>query len=91
MVSSIEQQGMDSVIDTINEIIKFNKLNKIFDLRREDQLSYWIKEEIRNQIHSKLNLEVSNDTELLDMTKAVIKGEISIYDVSDHFLDKFLK
>ena len=91
LVSSIEQQGMDSVIDTINEIIKFNKLNKIFDVRRENQLSYWIKEEIRNQIQSKLDLEVGNDTELLDMTKAVIKGEISIYDVSDHFLDKFLK
>jgi LAO/AO transport system kinase len=91
LVSSIEQQGMDSVIDTINEIINFNKLNKIFDVRRENQLSYWIKEEIRNQIQSKLDLEVGNDTELLDMTKAVIKGEISIYDVSDHFLDKFLK
>jgi LAO/AO transport system kinase len=91
LVSSIEQQGMDSVIDTINEIIKFNKLNKIFDVRRENQLSYWIKEEIRNQIQSKLDLEVGNDTELLDMTKAVIKGEISIYDVSDHFIDKFLK
>ena len=91
LVSSIEQQGMDSVIDTINEIIKFNRLNKIFDVRRENQLSYWIKEEIRNQIQSKLDLDVGNDTELLDMTKAVIKGEISIYDVSDHFLDKFLK
>ena len=66
-------------------------MNKIFDVRRENQLSYWIKEEIRNQIQSKLDLEVGNDTELLDMTKAVIKGKISIYDVSDHFIDKFLK
>ena len=82
---------MDSVIDTINEIIKFNELNKMFDARRENQLSYWIKEEIRNQIQSTLDLEVGNDTELLDMTKAVIKGEISIYDVSDHFIDKYMK
>ena len=82
---------MDSVIDTINEIIKFNKLNKIFDVRRENQLSYWIKDEIRNQIQSKLDLEIGNDTKLLDMIKAVINGEMSIYDVSDHFLDKFLK
>ena len=66
-------------------------MNKIFDVRRENQLSYWIKEEIRNQIQSKLDLEVGNDTELLDMTKAVINGEIINYDVSDHFLDKFLK
>ena len=91
MVSSIEQNGMDSVLETINNIIEFNKSHKIFNERRENQLSYWIKEEIRNQIQSKFDLEVDRDSELLSMTKSVINGEISIYDVSDHFLDKFLK
>ena len=91
LVSSIEQNGMDSVIDTINNIIEFNKSHKIFHERRENQLSYWIKEEIRNQIQTKLDLEVDRDSELINMTKSVIDGEISIYDVSDHFLEKFLK
>ena len=91
LVSSIERLGMDDVLKTINDTVEFNKSHKIFELRRESQLSYWIKEEIRNQIHSKFDREVDKDTDLRKMTKEVIKGELSIYEASEHFLHKFLK
>ena len=91
LVSSIEQKGMKDVLETVNNIVEFNKSNKIFEERRESQLSYWIKEEIRNQIQVKFDQHFNQDVDLRNMTKAVIEGEISIYEASDHFLDKFLK
>ena len=48
LVSSIENKGMDEVLDSYNKIVNVNKVNNQFDKRRENQLAYWLEEEVRN-------------------------------------------
>jgi len=39
LVSSIENKGMDEVLDSYNKIVNVNKVNNQFDKRRENQVS----------------------------------------------------
>lgn len=91
LVSAIEQIGMNDVIDSINKIVSHNQSNHIFNGRREDQLKYWIKEEIQNHIQVKFDLKINTDNELSENTKKVVEGKIGIYEVANSFLAKFLK
>ena len=91
LVSAIEQIGMNEVIDSINKIVSHNQSNHIFNNRREDQLKYWIKEEIQNHIQVKFDLKINTDNELAKNTKKVVEGKIGIYEVANSFLAKFLK
>ena len=91
LVSAIEQIGMNEVIDSINKIVSHNQSNHIFSDRREDQLKYWIKEEIQNHIQVKFDLKINTDNELSENTKKVVEGKIGIYEVANSFLAKFLK
>ena len=91
LVSALEQKGMDEVINSINKIVSHNQSNHIFNDRRQDQLKYWIKEEIQNQIQAKFDQKVDNDDELTEKTKKVVEGKIGIYEAANSFLIKFLK
>jgi len=91
LVSALEQKGMDEVINSINKIVSHNKSNHIFNVRRQDQLKYWIKEEIQNQIQAKFDQKVDTDYELAEKTKKVVESKIGIYEAANSFLIKFLK
>ena len=91
LVSSIEQQGMDDVIKTINNIVEHNKSNNTFQIRRESQLKYWIKEEVKNQVLAKFEQKINLDRDLAEKTRKAVDGELGIYEVSDSFLKSFLK
>ena len=91
LVSSIEQQGMDDVIKTINKIVDHNKSNNTFQIRRESQLKYWIKEEAKNQVLAKFDQKINSDSDLIEKARKVVDGELGIYEVSDSFLKSFLK
>ena len=91
LVSALEQKGMDEVINSINKIVSHNKSNHIFNVRRQDQLKYWIKEEIQNRIQAKFDQKVNTDVELTEKTKKVVEGKIGIYEAANSFLIKFLK
>ena len=91
LVSSLEQTGMREVINAIQKVITHNKKNRIFDIRRTNQLSYWIREEVKVQIHDKVQSDIRKNGGFEDMTKKILNGEETMHKAIDKFLKKILK
>ena len=90
LVSSIENKGMDEVLDSYNKIINVNKANNQFDKRRENQLAYWLEEEVRNKILLKLSSEKETSELLEREVRRIIGGETGFYAASKVIIDRFL-
>ena len=90
LVSSIENKGMDEVLDSYNKIVNVNKVNNQFDKRRENQLAYWLEEEVRNKILLKLSSEKETSELLEREVRRIIVGETGFYSASKVIIDKFL-
>ena len=90
LVSSIENKGMDEVLDSYNKIVNVNKANNQFDKRRENQLAYWLEEEVRNKILLKLSREKETSELLESEVRTIISGETGFYSASQVIIDRFL-
>ena len=90
LVSSIENKGMDEVLDSYNKIVNANKVNNQFDKRRENQLAYWLEEEVRNKILLKLRSEKETSELLESEVRRIISGETGFYSASKAIIDRFL-
>ena len=90
LVSSIENKGMDEVLDSYNKIVNANKVNNQFDKRRENQLAYWLEEEVRNKILLKLSSEKETSELLESEVRRIIVGETGFYSASKVIIDRFL-
>lgn len=90
LVSSIENKGMDEVLDSYNKIVNVNKDNNQFDKRRENQLAYWLEEEVRNKILLKLSSEKETSELLEREVRRIIGGETGFYAASKVIIDRFL-
>ena len=90
LVSSIENKGMDEVLDSYNKIVNANKVNNQFDKRRENQLAYWLEEEVRNKILLKLSSEKETSELLESEVRRIISGETGFYSASKAIIDRFL-
>ena len=90
LVSSIENKGMDEVLDSYNKIVNVNKANNQFDKRRENQLAYWLEEEVRNKILLKLSSEKETSELLESEVRRIISGETGFYSASKAIIDRFL-
>jgi LAO/AO transport system kinase len=90
LVSSIENRGMDEVLDSYNKIVNVNKANNQFDKRRENQLAYWLEEEVRNKILLKLSSEKETSELLESEVRRIISGETGFYSASKAIIDRFL-
>ncbi|MDA9652016.1 methylmalonyl Co-A mutase-associated GTPase MeaB [Pelagibacteraceae bacterium] len=90
LVSSIENKGMDEVLDSYNKIVNVNKVNNQFDKRRENQLAYWLEEEVRNKILLKLSSEKETSELLESEVRRIISGETGFYLASQVIIDRFL-
>ena len=90
LVSSIENKGMDEVLDSYNKIVNVNKANNQFDKRRENQLAYWLEEEVRNKILLKLSSEKETSELLEREVRRIIVGETGFYAASEVIIDRFL-
>ena len=90
LVSSIENKGMDEVLDSYNKIVNVNKANNQFDKRRENQLAYWLEEEVRNKILLKLSSERETSELLESEVRRIISGETGFYSASKVIIDRFL-
>jgi LAO/AO transport system kinase len=90
LVSSIENKGMDEVLDSCNKIVNLNKANNQFDKRRENQLAYWLEEEVRNKILLKLSSEKETSELLESEVRRIISGETGFYLASQVIIDRFL-
>ena len=90
LVSSIENKGMDKVLDSYNKIVNVNKANNQFDKRRENQLAYWLEEEVRNKILLKLSSEKETSELLEREVRRIIVGETGFYAASKVIIDRFL-
>ena len=90
LVSSIENKGMDEVLDSYNKIVNVNKANNQFDKRRENQLAYWLEEEVRNKILLKLSSEKETSELLESEVRRIISGETGFYSASQVIIDRFL-
>ena len=90
LVSSIENKGMDEVLDSYNKIVNVNKANNQFDKRRENQLAYWLEEEVRNKILLKLSSEKETSELLEREVRKIIGGETGFYAASKVIIDRFL-
>jgi len=90
LVSSIENKGMDEVLDSYNKIVNVNKVSNQFDKRRENQLAYWLEEEVRNKILLKLSSEKETSKLLESEVRRIISGETGFYSASQVIIDRFL-
>ena len=90
LVSSIENKGMDEVLDSYNKIVNVNKANNQFDKRRENQLAYWLEEEVRNKVLLKLSSEKETSELLESEVRRIISGETGFYSASKVIIDRFL-
>ena len=90
LVSSIENKGMDEVLDSYNKIVNVNKANNQFDKRRENQLAYWLEEEVRNKILLKLSSEKETSKLIESEVHRIISGETGFYSASKAIIDRFL-
>ena len=90
LVSSIENKGMDEVLDSYNKIVNVNKINNQFDKRRENQLAYWLEEDVRNKVLLKLSSEKETSELLESEVRRIISGETGFYSASKVIIDRFL-
>jgi len=90
LVSSIEGKGMNEVLNAYNNIIETNKKTNQFEIRREQQLAYWLEEEVRN----KILLELSNEKGINSLIKSeiqrIISGDTGFYTASKGIIEQFL-
>ena len=90
LVSSIENKGMDLVLDAYNQITETNKNSNEFQNRRKNQLSYWLEEEVRNKILLKLNKDREISNKIANEVTKIISGDTGFYTASQAIIDTFL-
>ena len=90
LVSSVENKGMDLVLDAYNQITKTNKNSNEFQNRRKNQLSYWLEEEVRNKILLKLNKDREISKKIANEVTKIISGDTGFYTASQAIIDTFL-
>lgn len=90
LVSSVENKGMDSVLDAYNHITETNKNSGEFQNRRKNQLSYWLEEEVRNKILLKLNKDREISKKIANEVTKIISGDTGFYTASQAIIDTFL-
>ena len=90
LVSSIENKGMDEVLYSFNKIVEFNKSNNSFESRRENQLAYWLEEEVRNKILLQLSKENGIPGLIENEVQRIISGETGFYSASKTIIDTFM-
>ena len=81
---------MNEVLNAYNNIIETNKKTNQFEIRREQQLAYWLEEEVRN----KILLELSNEKGINSLIKSeiqrIISGDTGFYTASKGIIEQFL-
>ena len=90
LVSSVENKGMDLVLDAYNQITETNKNSNEFQNRRKKQLSYWLEEEVRNKILLKLNKDKEISIKIANEVTKIISGDTGFYTASQAIIDTFL-
>ena len=90
LVSSVENKGMDLVLDAYNQITETNKNSNEFQNRRKNQLSYWLEEEVRNKILLKLNKDREISKKIANEVTKIISGDTGFYTASKAIIDTFL-
>ena len=90
LVSSVENKGMDLVLDAYNQITETNKNSNEFQNRRKNQLSYWLEEEVRNKILLKLNKDREISKKITNEVTKIISGDTEFYTASQAIIDTFL-
>ena len=90
LVSSVENKGMDLVLDAYNQITETNKNSNEFQNRRKNQLSYWLEEEVRNKILLKLNKDKEISKKIANEVTKIISGDTGFYTASQAIIDTFL-
>ena len=90
LVSSVENKGMDLVLDAYNQITETNKNSNEFQNRRKNQLSYWLEEEVRNKILLKLNKDREISEKIANEVTKIISGDTGFYTASQAIIDTFL-
>ena len=90
LVSSVENKGMDLVLDAYNQITETNKNSNEFQNRRKNQLSYWLEEEVRNKILLKLNKDREISKKIANEVTKIISGDTGFYTASQAIIDTFL-
>jgi LAO/AO transport system kinase len=90
LVSSVENKGMDLVLDAYNQITETNKNSNEFQNRRKNQLSYWLEEDVRNKILLKLNKDREISKKIANEVTKIISGDTGFYTASQAIIDTFL-
>lgn len=89
--SSIENQGVDEVVEMIDKFSRHTQLNGSFDTKRKDQDTYWMQEMLKVLLFN--GLEQNNEIQMVmeTMVQAVRAGQISPFDGAEKIYSNYLK
>ena len=91
LVSSLEQTGMDEVIQAIDKIIAYNKEKNEFDKRRFNQLTFWLEEQVQSLMQESLEKKLKEEIAVSDLTSQVVEGKIHMHEAIDQIMTKVEK
>ena len=87
--SSVKNEGLDKIWDTILEYKKFTARNKFFEKHRREQARYWLYETINQNIKDKF-YSCDNIRDLLsEYEKKVLNDEISSFAAAKLLLNEY--
>ena len=84
-VSAIEENGLSEAWDKINELITWRRAEGYFDRTRQNQVSFWFKEDVRQMLLSQLDGSAAR--ERMDaLERAIQLGQMSASLAADSFV-----
>ncbi len=89
--SSIKNEGLDKIWDTVLEYRKYTKRNKFFEKHRREQARYWLYETINQSIKDKFYSCVNIRNLLSEYEKKVLNDEISSFAAAKLLLNEYYR
>ncbi|MGE0091708.1 MAG: methylmalonyl Co-A mutase-associated GTPase MeaB [Bacteroidales bacterium] len=88
--SSVTKQGLEDVLEKINEYMELTKQNGYFLHRRREQASYWMYETIQEGLKHRFYESDVIKENLKIFEEKVLEGEISSFSAATELMEKYL-
>ena len=89
--SSIKNEGLDKIWDTILEYKQFTTDNNYFERQRREQARYWLYETINQNIKDKFYSSDNIKSLLDEYEKQVLNGRLSSFNAAKLILSEYFK
>ena len=89
-ISSIEEKGIEKVLDIIQQFEDVTKPSGWFEKKRKRQEQYWLKEEIQHKLLQNFNQKKGIKQKLEEVQQQLNVGKITSFQASDIILKYYL-